>query len=92
MFATILTEKIFDPRKAKEQYQSLIRKKNTKSVKQSKILTQQPKTFENPNIVNIKSVTEHPKTSQNSFKAEQVSSSSLYSNTKIVKHFWTEKM
>ena len=87
MFATILTEKIFDPRKAKEQYQSLIRKKNTKSVKQSKILTQQPKTFENPNIVNIKSVTEHPKTSQNSFKAEQVSSSSLYSNTKKVKHF-----
>ena len=87
MFATILTEKIFDPRNAKEQYQSLIRKKNTKSVKQSKILTQQPKTFENPNIVNIKSVTEHPKTSQNSFKAEQVSSSSLYSNTEKVKHF-----
>ena len=91
MFATILTEKIFDPRNAKEQYQSLIRKKNTKSVKQSKILTQQPKTFENPNIVNIKSVIEHPKSSQNSFKAEQVSqegsSSSLYSNTKKVKHF-----
>ena len=38
--------------------------KNTKLVKQSKIITQQPKTFENPNIFYITSVKiEHSKTS-----------------------------
>ena len=59
-----LIEKIPDPRNAKEHYQSFIRKKNRKSVKQSEIITYQPKTFENPSIVNIKSVIiEHPKTS-----------------------------
>ena len=59
-----INRKILDPRNAKEHYQSFIRKKNTKSVKQSEIITYQPKTFENPNIVDIKSViTEHPKTS-----------------------------
>ena len=47
-----------------EHYQSIIRKRNTKSVKQSEIITYQPKTFENPKIVGIKSViTEHPKKS-----------------------------
>ena len=41
-----------------------IRKKSTKSVKQSEIITYQPKTVANPNIVDKKSViTEHPKTS-----------------------------
>ena len=55
-------EKISDPRNAKKQYQSFIRKKNTKSVKQSKIITYQSKTIENPNIVDIKYIiTEHPK-------------------------------
>ena len=49
-----LIEKIADPRNAKEHYQSLIRKKNTKSVKQSKTIFYQPKTFENRNIVDIK--------------------------------------
>ena len=50
-------EEIPDPLNAKEHYQSLIRKKNTKSVE----ITE---TFENPNIVDIKSViTEHPETS-----------------------------
>ena len=64
MLANKLIEKIPDPRNAKEHYQSFIRKKNTKSVKQSEIITYQPKTFENPNIVDIKSVvTEYPKTS-----------------------------
>ena len=38
-FATKLTEKIPFPRNSKEHYQSLIRKKNTKSVKQLKIIT-----------------------------------------------------
>ena len=38
-------------------------KKNIKSVKKSKIITYQQKTFENPNIVDIKSIIiEHPKT------------------------------
>ena len=34
LLATKLTEKITDPRNAKENYQSFIRKKITKSVKQ----------------------------------------------------------
>ena len=45
-----LIEKIPDP-----HYQSFIRKKNTKSVKQSEIITYQLLiTFEKPNIVDIK--------------------------------------
>ena len=57
-------EKIPDPCNAKEHYQSFIKKKKRKSLKQSEIVTYQPKTFKNPNIVHIKSViTKHPKTS-----------------------------
>ena len=42
----------------------MISNKEQIKLKQSKIITQQPKAFENPNIVDIKSViTEHPKTS-----------------------------
>ena len=52
--ANKLIENIPDPCNAKEHYQSFIRNKNTKSVKQSKIITYQPKTFENANIVDIK--------------------------------------
>ena len=52
-----LIEKIPDPCNDKEQYESFIRKKNRKSVKQSK-------TFDYPNIVDIKSViTDHTKIS-----------------------------
>ena len=41
-----------------------MKNKNKKIVKLSKIITQQPKTIENPNIVDIKPVTiEHTKTS-----------------------------
>ena len=40
-----LIEKIPDPCNAKEHYQSFIRKKNTKSVKQSRIITYQPENF-----------------------------------------------
>ena len=93
MLANKLTEKIPNPRDVKEHYQSFIRKKNTKSIKQAKIITYQPKTFENPNIVDIKSaITEHPKTSHISSKTirkgEKVSSnSSLYSDTKKRKFF-----
>ena len=64
LLANKLIEKIPDPRNAEEHYQSFLRKKNRKSVKQSEIITYQPKTFENQNIVDIKSVmTEHPKAS-----------------------------
>ena len=51
-----INKKIPDPCNAKEHYQSFIRKKNTKSVKQSEIITYQPKTFENPNIVDVKTL------------------------------------
>ena len=52
-------KKIADPSNAKEQYQSFISKKNTKSVKQSKIITEQPKTFENVNIIDKKQLSQN---------------------------------
>ena len=70
LLAQKVIEKISDSHNAKEHYQSFIRKKNTKSVKQSKIITYQPKTFENSNIADIKSIiTERPKTSHKLSKA-----------------------
>ena len=61
LLANKLIEQILDPRNAKKHYQSLIRKKNRKLIKQLEIITYQPKVFD---TVNIKSViTEHPKTS-----------------------------
>ena len=89
----LIEKKILDPRNTKEQYQSFIRKKNTKSVKQWEIITYQPKTFDNLNIFYIKSViTAHPKTSYKIFRtigqAEKVDcNSSLYSDTNKVKIF-----
>ena len=63
LLANKLIKKIPDPGNAKKPYQSFLRKKNRKSVKRSEIIIHQPKIFENPNIVDIKSVvTEHPKT------------------------------
>ena len=63
MLANKLIEKILDPCNTKEHYQSFIKKKNTKSVKESEIMTYHAKTFENPNFIDIKSVIiEHPKT------------------------------
>ena len=56
-----IPENIPDPLNSKERYQLFITKKTTTSIKQSKMLTYQPKTFENPNIVDMKS--ENPKTS-----------------------------
>ena len=53
MLANKLIEKVPDLRNTKEHYQSFIRKKNTKSVKQSEIIPYQPKTFENPNLVDL---------------------------------------
>ena len=91
VLANKLIDKIPDPRNAKEYYQSFIRKKNTKSVKQSKIITYQHKTFENSNIVDIKSIiAEHLKTSHKLSKtirqAEKVGfNSPLYSSLKFFK-------
>ena len=88
-----LTEKI-------EHYQSFVRNKTTKSGKKLKIITYQPKTFENPNIAEIKPVIiEHPKMShelsktiRQAEKLSQVSyNSSLYSNTKKKKKFFLNK-
>ena len=59
LFATKLRKKMPDPCNAKDHYQSFLRKKNSKSVKQ-------PKAFENPNI-------KHPKTSHKLSKNEKFS-------------------
>ena len=96
MLETKLIEKIPDPRDAEEQYQSFVRKKNTKSAKQSEVITYQPKSFENPSIVDVKSVIiEHPKTSHKFSRTEKVSqvrsNSSLYSDTKKNENFLNEK-
>ena len=55
---------------AKEYYNSYLKRKNKKLVKRSKIITQQPKTLENQNLVDIQSIIiEHPKTSRKLSKA-----------------------
>ena len=93
LLANKLTEKVPDPRNAKERQQPFLRKKNRKSVKQSETIMYQPKTFKNPNIVDIKSaITEYTKTShklsKTIVKGEKVSSnSSLYSDTKKIEIF-----
>ena len=100
LLANKLIEKLPDPHNAKEHYLSFIRKKNTKLVKKSKVITQELKTFEYPNIVDIKSVIiEHARTSRKLSKtirqAEKLSNvgsnSSLYSFTKKIKNFMNEK-
>ena len=53
VFAIEWAKKIPYPRNAKEYYQLFISKKNTKLVKQWKIITQQLNTFENPNGFDI---------------------------------------
>ena len=62
-------EKIFVARKQVNRKNTKLKNtiviyKKKKSVKQSKIIAYQPKSFENPKNVDIKSIiTEHPKTS-----------------------------
>ena len=72
----------------------LLKKKNTKLVKQLKATTYQPKIFENRISVDIKPVIiEHQKTSHVLPNTEKVgSNSSLYSDGKQVKIFQTKKM
>ena len=52
-----LIEKIPVTRNDKQHDQSFIRKKSTKSLKKTKIITHQPKDFQSPNMVDVKSVT-----------------------------------
>ena len=94
MLVNKLIEKIPDPCNAKEHYQSFIRKKNKKKiVKQSELITYQPKTFENAITVYIKSViTKHPKISHKLSKtirqAKKVGfNSSSFIDTKTWKTF-----
>ena len=95
LFAGKLSEKVLHFSLAKEHNESFLKKNNRKSVKQSKIITYKPKTFD---TVDIKSdITEHTKTSQKLSKttrqAERLSfNSSLYSNTEKEKKFWTKKI
>ena len=83
MLASKFTQQI--PDTAEKHYQSLKIKKTTQSVKQSKVINHR-KSFENTNIVDIKSIiTEHQKTIR---KSEKVGSNSyLYSNTKRIESF-----
>ena len=61
LFAHKLIEKVPNPHNTKEHYESYLRKKPRKLVKQSETITYQPNIFD---TVDIKSViTEHPKTS-----------------------------
>ena len=62
-----INKTIPDPCNVKDDYESFI-KKTIKSVKQPKIITYQPKTFENRNIADMKSIiTEHIRTSHKLF-------------------------
>ena len=85
LLANQLIEKIPDHRNAKQHFYSIIKRKNRKSVKQSKTITYQTKTFENPNLLDIKLfvITEHPKTSHKLSKtiiqAEKVGSNRSFS-------------
>ena len=59
-----IDRKVVDPSNVEEYYNSYLKRENTKLVKRSKVITQQQKPLENPNIVDIKSIAkEHPKTS-----------------------------
>ena len=90
LLANTLIEEVPDHCNAKEHYESFLRKKNRKLIKQSQIITYKPKTFD---AVNIKSdITKHPKTSHKLSKTirkgEKVySNNALYSDTKKVKIF-----
>ena len=57
LLATKLIEKILNAFNTKQYHQSYLKRKNTKLEKQSKIVTQQSKTFENANIVDLNSGT-----------------------------------
>ena len=84
MFANKLREKVPDPCNAKQHYDSFLKKKNRKSIKQSDIITYQPKTFQNPNMVDIKQATvEQPEVVGKPSEGEKANSNrSFYSDTR----------
>ena len=84
LFVNKLREKAPDPCNAKQRYDSFLKKKNRKSVKQSDIIIYQPKTFQNRNMVDIKqATTEQPKVVDKSSKDEKANSNrSFYSDTR----------
>ena len=63
---------------------SFLKKKNRKSIKQSDIITYQPKTFQNPNMVDIKQASvEQPEVVGKSSEGEKANSNrSFYSDTR----------
>ena len=95
LLANKLLEKLPDPSNYKEHYESFLGKKSRKSLKQSEIITYQPKTFY---TVDIKSdITEHPKSSQKLPKTirkaeKEDSNSSLYSDTEKSENFLDKKI
>ena len=68
MLATKSIEKIHDANNAKECCNSYLKRKNKKFVKQLKIIAQQSKTIEHPNIVDIKLLQNISKTLHELFK------------------------
>ena len=63
LLATKLIKKTPDAGNTKESHKSLLKNKNKKLVKRSKIIIQETKIIDNLIIIDIKSVTiEHPKT------------------------------
>ena len=95
LLAIKLIEKVSDLCNAKEHYESFLRKKNRKSVKQSEVIACKPKTF---GTVDIKSdITEHPKKTSRKLsktikKGEKIGSDgSLYNDIKKRANFLNEK-
>ena len=80
LLAKKLIEKLLDPRNTKEHYKLSLKKKNRKSVKQSEIITYQPKPFDTFDIKSV--ITEHPETSHKLSKTigkgEKVALTALY--------------
>ena len=90
--ANRLIEKTPDLCNAKEHYQWFLRKKNRKSVKQSEIITNQPKPLKTQTLLYKIGCYKTCKSSHKLFKtirqSEKVASNSpLYSDTKKCKNF-----
>ena len=73
----------------------IVKKKKTKSIEQSQIITYEPESFENPNFIDIKPIiAENPNTSEKLSILEKInfnSNSSKYNDTRELEIFWTEK-
>ena len=91
LLANKLIEKISDPRNTKERYQLIVKKKKTKSIEQSQIITYEPESFENPNFIDIKPIiAENPNTSKKLSILEKInfnSNSSKYNDTRELEIF-----